>query len=310
MGKHAYRVPESRKVRYIVHTDCKNEADDQFTLAHCLLTPMLDIKGIIAGHFDSCYGRFPAGTTARESYQEILRVMDAMDMTGMYPVLCGSGIPMPDEGTPVDSEGAQFIIREAMKEDSRPLYIGLQGAVTDLACAILMEPRICSRMTAIWIGGGPYPKGGAEFNLYQDVAAANVVMRSSMPLWQVPSNIYKCFAVSLAELQVRVKPFGKLGAYLFDQLTELNLELCDRAPDFNWPHGELWGLGDEGVIAALMHEGQRTDLYRMVSAPAIDYQTLAYDLNTDNRKIRVYDRMDYRLTLEDLFCKIAILAEE
>ena len=106
MGKLAYRVPESRKVRYIVHTDCKNEADDQFTLAHCLLTPMLDIKGIIAGHFDSCYGRFPAGTTAGESYEEILRVMDAMDMTGMNPVKCGSGIPLPDEETPVDSEGS------------------------------------------------------------------------------------------------------------------------------------------------------------------------------------------------------------
>jgi hypothetical protein len=218
---------------------------------------MLDIKGIIAGHFDSCCGRFPAGTTARESYEEIQRVMDAMDMTGMYPVKCGSGIPMPDEETPVDSEGAQLIIREAMKEDSRPLYTGMQGAMTDLASAILMEPRICGRMTAIWIGGGPYPEGGEKFNLCQDVAAANVVMRSSMPLWQVPSNVYKCFAVS------RVKPFGKLGACLFDQLTELNLELCGRAPDFNWPHGELWGLGDEGVIAALMHEGQRTDLYRM-----------------------------------------------
>lgn len=297
-------MPESRKVRYIVHTDCRNEADDQFTLAHCLLTPMLDIKGIIAGHFDSCCGRFPAGTTARESYEEIQRVMDAMDMTGMYPVKCGSGIPMPDEETPVDSEGAQHIIREGMKEDSRPLYTGMQGAMTDLASAILMEPRICGRMTAIWIGGGPYPEGGEEFNLYHDVAAANVVMRSSMPLWQVPSNVYKCFAVS------RVKPFGKLGACLFDQLTELNLELCGRAPDFNWPHGELWGLGDEGVIAALMHEGQRTDLYRMVPAPAIDHQTFAYDLHTDNRRIRVYDRMDYRLTLEDLFCKIEILAQE
>lgn len=206
--------------------------------------------------------------------------------------------------------GARLIIREALKEDRRPLYIGLQGAVTDLASAILMEPGICDRMTAIWIGGGPYPEGGDEFNLYQDVAAANVIMKSSMPLWQVPSNIYKCFAVSLAELQVRVKPFGKLGAYLFDQLTQLNLELCDRAPDFNWPHGELWGLGDEGVIAALMHEGQRTDLYHLVNAPVIDYQALSYDLNTDNRKIRVYDRMDYRLTLEDLFSKIAIFAQE
>ena len=31
-----FQVPESRKVRYIIHTDCKNEADDQYTVAHCL----------------------------------------------------------------------------------------------------------------------------------------------------------------------------------------------------------------------------------------------------------------------------------
>ena len=80
-------------------------------------------------------------------------------------------------------------------------------------------------------------------------------------------------------------------------------------PDFDWPHGELWGLGDEGVVAALMHEGQRTDMYHMIKAPIIDYDTMEYHLDTNNREIRVYDTMDYRLTLEDLFCKIAIWAE-
>lgn len=29
MWNYAYTVPENKKVRVIVHTDCKNEADDQ-----------------------------------------------------------------------------------------------------------------------------------------------------------------------------------------------------------------------------------------------------------------------------------------
>ena len=33
MWKYAYQVPENKKIRVIVHTDCKNEADDQFALA-------------------------------------------------------------------------------------------------------------------------------------------------------------------------------------------------------------------------------------------------------------------------------------
>ena len=39
MFKYAYQVPENKKIRVIVHTDCKNEADDQFALAHHLMTP-------------------------------------------------------------------------------------------------------------------------------------------------------------------------------------------------------------------------------------------------------------------------------
>lgn len=309
MGKLAYQVPDSRKVRYLIHTDCKNEADDQYTVAHCLMTPLLEVKGIIAAHFDKSFGRYPAGATAQASYDEIIRVLDAMDLNGKYPVRCGAAVPMKDERTPVDNEGARLIIEEAMKDDDRPLYIGLQGSLTDLASAILMEPKICEKMTAIWIGGGAYPNGGNEFNLSQHIAAANVVMNSSMPLWQVPADVYKNFAVSLAELQVKVMPHGKLGKYLFEELTDLNMQLGEMMPDFDWPHGELWGLGDEGVVAALMHEGQRTELYHCIKAPTIDYESMEYRLDTNNREIRIYDKMDYRLTLEDLFAKIAIYAQ-
>ena len=58
----------------------------------------------------------------------------------------------------------------------------MMGAITDLASAILMEPRICERMTCIWIGGDVYPDGGQEFNLMQDINGANVVFSSKMPV--------------------------------------------------------------------------------------------------------------------------------
>lgn len=52
MGAYRFIVPDKKQIRVIIHTDCKNEADDQFALAHWLMTPMADICGIIAGHFD------------------------------------------------------------------------------------------------------------------------------------------------------------------------------------------------------------------------------------------------------------------
>lgn len=36
---------------------------------------------------------------------------------------------------------------------------------------------------------------------------------------------------------------------------------------------------------------------------------MEYSFNTPNREIRVYDEMDYRLTIEDFFAKIMILAQ-
>lgn len=304
MLKHEYAVPAKRKIRYIIHTDCKNEADDQYTVVHALMMEKFDVCGIIAGHFDTGnYNRFAEHTTANASYEEIVKILKLMGLKNQYPVLLGSNVPLADETVPIITEGAKFIVEEAMKDDPRPLYIGMQGAITDLACAILMEPRICERMTCIWIGGGDYPKGGVEFNLSQDVKAANIVFGSSMEVWQIPHIVYKQFGTSLAELQVKVRPCGAIGKYLFEQMVEFNnnMLLFDT-----WPHGEIWTLGDEGCISALLEEAGRNDGYEMVEAPYISEQDMTYSYGTGNRPIRVYHKMDVRLDLEDLFAKLKI----
>lgn len=300
-----FEVPMEKRVRYIIHADAKNEADDQFTIAHALMTDKLDVKGIIAGHFavgNENSKRYPVGTTAAEGLKEINKILDLMHLTGKYPVFCGAEEGLKDEKTPIVTEAAKFIVEEAMKDDPRPLYIGMQGAITDLACAILMEPRICERMTCIWIGGGDYPEGDQEFNLMNDIAGANVVFASKLPVWQVTKSVYKKFAVTLAELQVKVRPYGKIGNYLFQQMVDFNKK-CAKVS--HWPHGEIWALGDEGCIAAMMQENERTDLYFEIPAPRIA-EDMSYIHDQGNRSIRVYKEMDARLDLEDLFVKLQI----
>lgn len=303
MSNYEFTVPQQKKLRMLVHTDCKNEADDQYALAHHLMTPKFDVVGIIAGHFDVFQDRYPKGETAKASYDEIRKVLTLMHLEGCCPVALGAGSGLADGCTPIDSEGARLIIEEAMKDDPRPLFIAMQGAVTDLASAILMKPEICGRMTAIWIGGGIYPDGGWEFNLMQDPAAANVVLRSKMPLWQVPMNVYKQMSVSLAELQVKVRPYGAIGKYLFEQMVEFNMQ-CADVP--HWPHGEIWGLGDQGTISVLMEESEKTDIYNEIEAPGVDEKTGRYLYGEGNRAIRVYHTLNTRLTLEDFFCKLQI----
>ena len=266
MWKYRFRVPENKRVRVIVHTDCKNEADDQYALAHHLMTPRFDVRGIIAGHFDGSCRQYGPGNTEQSSYDEILTVLNLMGLSGEYPVLHGAAHALANAATPIPSEGADFIIQEALRDDSRPLYIACQGAITDMASALLMRPEIARRMTVIWVGGGDYPAGGYEFNLAMDIPAANVVFSSEVPVWQVTASLYKQFAVTLAELQRKVCPCGAIGKYLFEELVEVNEQAS--AAGLPWPHGELWGLGDQGTIAVLMEELERVS-YEMIQAPTV-----------------------------------------
>lgn len=302
MWKYEYTVPENKKVRVIVHTDCKNEADDQFALAHHLMTPRFDVKGIVAGHFWKNPQEYGELGTAKASYDEIVKVMELMGVKEAYPVYMGACRALENEQTPIESEGAHFIIEEAMREDSRPLYVACQGAVTDVASALLLKPEIAERMIVIWIGGGDYPEGGFEFNLLMDIHAVNVIFASKVPVWQVPKSLYKVMAVSLAELQLKVRPCGEIGKYLFEQMVSFNKKAA--AYEMEWPHGEIWGLGDQGTIAVLMEELEKVS-YDMVPAPRIA-EDMSYIHGQDNREIRVYHYLDARLTLEDFFAKLAI----
>ena len=41
----------TRRRRVIIDTDAKNEADDQFAIVHALLSPSLEVRGLVAAHF-------------------------------------------------------------------------------------------------------------------------------------------------------------------------------------------------------------------------------------------------------------------
>lgn len=303
---YAFQVPEQKKFRMLVDTDAKNEADDQFAIAHHLMTDKFIVRGILAEQFELSGARWGKGGSVQASMDEIQLILDLMGLKGEVPAAMGAQYPLEDEKTPRDSEAARMIIREAMRDDdSRPLFIGCQGALTNLASAILMEPEICHRATVIWIGGGDYPNGGEEFNLMADPHAANVVMQSDMPLWQVPKSTYKQMSVSLAILQKEVRPCGRIGRYLFEQMVDFNNQKADLA---HWPHGEIWGLGDSPTIGLLLAEKERKDMFEEVEAPniCIDDMSYYYDENRPNRKIRVYHDANARMTLEDFFAKLQI----
>lgn len=286
-------------MRVITDTDAKNEADDAFAIVQTLLSPKLDNVGFIAAHFGK-----RVDDSMQKSYDELGHIFDIMSFDKANMIYKGGEAALKSKDVPRDSEGARLIIREAMKDDSRPLFVTFMGPLTDLASAYLLEPRIASRLTAIWIGGGEYPHGGAEFNLENDIIAANVVFGSKIELWQVPKNVYEMMPVSLAELEHRVRPCGKIGEYLCEQLESHSFESAPLKSAFRT--GESWVLGDNPAVGLILYEMRYECKY--ISAPYIT-SDMAYIHTGVNRALRVYERVDSRLILEDMYAKLALFAK-
>jgi inosine-uridine nucleoside N-ribohydrolase len=133
MLQHPFDIPDGKKIRLIINTDAKNEADDQFAIVHALLTPRFLIKGIIAAHF----GERRTTASMQESYNEVVKLLELMNLTQQIPVRKGAAKAISDERTPAMSEGAELIIREALSGDPHPLYVIFLGPLTDLASAYL-----------------------------------------------------------------------------------------------------------------------------------------------------------------------------
>lgn len=301
LARMGMQLPMRKQIRVIISSDVKNEADDQFAVVHQLLTPMFDVRGVIAAHFES---KAPGtGTTMERSYRELLTLMKAVDMEDV-PALRGCTAPLKDDTDAPVGEGVDFLIAEAMRSDPRPLYVSCQGALTDVAAALNRCPEIGEKLTVVWIGGFPYPHGGPEFNLRQDVAAARVVMSSKAAVWQLPVNVYGSMEVSMAELAARVRPCGAVGKYLYEEMEEYNLH-NDDAPGLR--NGENWCLGDSPVVGALLGCGWRGN-FHTETAPLIA-DDMRYLTNPNGKQIRVYDYVDVRFILEDMYAKLALCAD-
>ncbi|MET1006376.1 MAG: nucleoside hydrolase [Propionibacteriaceae bacterium] len=281
--------------RAIINTDAKNEADDQFAIVHALLSPMLDIRGLIPAHF----GTRRSQRSLQDSRDEVDLLLDLMGLQGQVTVADGAPAAIPDESTPADSPGAQLIIAESkLASEDDKLYVSFLGPLTDMASAILLDPEIVQRpVVVIWIGGVGYDGvesyPGIEFNLSNDIASANVVFDSGIEIWQVPSNVYSMVSVGYAELDEKIGDTGPLGEYLIRQLHEFNDE-HNREPI------ESRSLGDSPAVSLMLFS--RGGTFRTRPAPRFGAE--GHYLPGSGHPIRVCESVDVRFLLEDMFAKI------
>jgi len=169
----------------VLDTDTFNEIDDQFAVAYLLrATDRAEPEAVYAAPFLNKRSS-SAGDGMEKSYAEIQRLLKGLGMSD-FPSFRGSDRFLG--GEPVESDAAADLVERAMASThSDRLNIIAIGALTNVASALLMNPRIAERSNVIWLGGhSPEWPHNREFNLRGDISAARVVFDSGVPLYVVP----------------------------------------------------------------------------------------------------------------------------
>lgn len=211
--------PPTGRVRMVLDTDTYNEVDDQFALVYALLSPeRLSVEAIYAAPYFNDRSSGPEDGMER-SYAEILRLLDKMGRSAEGWVFKGSTGYLDSSLKPQPSAAATDLVRRALASPvDDPLYVVAIGAITNVASAILIEPKIIEHMVIIWLGGNAlYWPHTREFNLKQDVPAAQVVFDCGVPLVHIPCmGVTTHLHTTIPELEAYVSGRGAIGDYLVE----------------------------------------------------------------------------------------------
>ncbi|HIS70108.1 MAG TPA: nucleoside hydrolase [Candidatus Gallacutalibacter stercoravium] len=283
-----------KRLSMVLDTDAYNEIDDQFAIAYALSSPdRLDVQAVYAAPFFN-ERSVSFGDGMEKSYEEIGRVLQRLGKTGQVPVLRGSTGHLA-EGLQ-SSEAAQDLVRRAMMAQDT-LYVVSIGAITNVASALLLEPRIAEKIVVVWLGGHAHNwSDTCEFNLDQDRLAARLVLDCGVPLVQMPClNVVDHLTTTVAELERFLEPKSAIGAFLTENVRS---EVAKYAPADYPASRVIWDL----VPVAWLVDPSRVDT-RLTHTPRLTGEG-TWSLDTRRPLMRVGASLNRDAIFADVFQKL------
>ncbi len=176
---------DGHRYRVLVSTDIGGTDPDDFqSMVHLLVyADCFDIEGLVSSPYGP--GRKGDILTAIDCYAT--DYANLKTYSDRYPAPAtlraitkqGETERAPYAGVGHATEGSQWIVRCARRDDPRPLHVLVWGGIEDLAQALHDAPDIAPRLRVYWIGG-PNKKWGP--NAYQYVVTHHPT------LWIIESN--------------------------------------------------------------------------------------------------------------------------
>ncbi len=286
--------PQSGILRMVLDTDTYNEVDDQFALAHALLSPeRLSVEAIYAAPFYNSRSN-GANDGMERSYDEILRLLSMINLSHEDYVFKGSTHYF-DSKNPENSDAVQDLIQRAMASPHDvPLYVVAIAAITNIANAIAIEPRIIEKIVVVWLGGNALHWAHTkEFNLKQDVAGAQLLFDCGVPVVLVPcEGVTTHLQTTIAELEYYLRGKNELCNYLIDIVASYEGN----------PYGWSKVIWDVATIAYLLDEAWVDT--SLVHTPILtDQVTWSGDTSRHLMRYAHYLHRDH--IFADLFSKLA-----
>jgi purine nucleosidase len=164
--------------------------------------------------------------------------------------LDGPTLPAPTMPL-LEAHAVDFIVQALLAEEPATITLCALGPLTNIAAALNRAPEIAGRIREIVLMGGGFFEGGnvtpaAEFNIYVDPHAAEIVFSSGVPIVMMPLDVTHKALTTAA----RVAAFRALGTKVGIATAEM-LEFFERFDEEKY--GSDGGpLHDPCVIAYLV----------------------------------------------------------
>jgi purine nucleosidase len=251
-------------VRRQIIIDTDPGQDDAVAILLALASPQeLELLGIVA-----VAGNVPLRLTARNA-----RIVCELAGRADVPVYAGCERPMhrdlvtaeyihgktgldgptlPEPTTALQPQhGVDFLIDALRRADAGSVTLCALGPLTDIAMALVKAPDVAGKVAEIVAMAGAYFEVGnvtpaAEFNVYVDPHAADLVLRSGIPITMIPLDVsHKALTT-----RPRIERFRALG-------TRCGVAVAEMLDFFERHDVEKYGfdggpLHDPCVIAYLL----------------------------------------------------------
>ena len=250
--------------RVVIDTDPGQ--DDAVAILTALASPELDVAGIT-----TVAGNVPLPLTTRNAlimcelagrpevpvYAGCDRPMSRELVTAEYvhgqTGIDGADLPEP-EVEPQAGHAVDFLVAELLASPPGSVTLCTLGPLTNVATALQRDPAIIPRVAELVMMGGGFFEGGnvtpaAEFNVYVDPQAADIVFRSGIEITMMPLDVTHKALIT----PPRLERFRNLGTPVGDAVAGL-LDFFERY-DIDKYGSEGGPLHDPCVIAYLLDPG-------------------------------------------------------